>query len=99
MGRMRANLDRRDLPPDHRMALHLALGKVHDDLGDYAEAVRHFEAANRIDHVSRKLDSRAALARRIDRLIAGSPSGFLEHPSDFPTEDETPVLIAGLPRS
>lgn len=96
--RMRANLDRRDLLPDHRMALQLALGKVHDDLGEYAEAVPHFEAANRIDYVSRKLD-RAALARRIDQLIAGSPSGFLERRPDFALPDERPVLIVGMPRS
>ena len=80
------------------MALHLALGKVHDDLGDYAEAAPHFEAANRIDHVSRKLDC-VALARRIDRLIAASPPGFLERRSDFALPDETPILIVGMPRS
>lgn len=96
--RMRANLDRRDLLPDHRMALHFALGKVHDDLGDYAEAVLHFEAANRMEYVSRKVD-RAALVRRIDRLVAASPLGFLERRPDFALPDETPVLIVGMPRS
>jgi tetratricopeptide (TPR) repeat protein len=96
--RMRANLDRLDLLPDHRMALDFALGKVHDDLGEYAEAMRYFEAANRIDYVSRKLD-RAAQSRRIDRLIADSPPGFLGRRPDFETPDETPVLIVGMPRS
>jgi hypothetical protein len=95
---MRANLDRLDLLPDHRMALDFALGKVHDDLGEYAEAMRYFEAANRIDYVSRKLD-RAAQSRRIDRLIADSPPGFLGRRPDFETPDETPVLIVGMPRS
>lgn len=98
IARIRACLDRKNLPPDHRMALHFALGKALDDVGDYAEAARHFEIANRADQAAHKLD-RSSLARRIDRIIAGSPAGFLDRRPDFATHDETPVLIVGMPRS
>ncbi len=98
IARIQASVQRPDLLPDHRMALHLALGKVHDDLGEPAAAVPHFEAANRIDYASRKLD-RAAHARRFDQIIAASPPEFLDRRPDFALADETPLLIVGMPRS
>src|SRR4029077_10130813 len=32
----------------HHMTLHFAIGKALDDLGDYADAMKHFDAANDI---------------------------------------------------
>lgn len=81
--------------PPHGAALR-ACGKILDDLGDYAEAAAHLEAANRLDYTFRKLD-RVALVKR--RLIAASPTGFSGARPDFALPDETPVLIVGMPRS
>ena len=76
--RIAAGLLQPRLAPAQRKALHFALGKAHDDLGDYAKAMHHFEAANRIRSSAARLD-RVTLERQIDRLIAATPEGFLGH--------------------
>ncbi len=98
IARILASLQRPNRLPDHRMALHFALGKVHDDLGEYAVAIRHFDAANQIDVKGRRLD-RGGLAGRTDELIAASPPGFLISRPDFAQPGELPILIVGMPRS
>jgi tetratricopeptide (TPR) repeat protein len=96
--RMQASLNNPILPPDHRMALHFALGKVYDDVGDYALAMQQFDAANGIDCASRRLD-RGGLAQRVDQTIDSFPAGFLDRRPDFAVQSELPILIIGLPRS
>jgi tetratricopeptide (TPR) repeat protein len=77
---------------------HFAVGKIHDDLGDYADAMNHFDAANR---VRRRLGpfNREAIERRVERLIARFTSEFLAHRSTLGGDDRTPILIVGMPRS
>ena len=48
IGRMTAAAARPDLHATVRLKLHLALGKVTDDLGDLTTAMRRFHAAGRI---------------------------------------------------
>jgi tetratricopeptide (TPR) repeat protein len=60
--RIRACLERPNLTPAERKALHFALGKALGDIGDHAEAMRHFDAANRFRSADSVLD-RASLAR------------------------------------
>ncbi len=59
----------RMLSDPERVMIHFALGKAMDDLGDYAEAMRNFDAANRIRSPQLVFD-RQHLARQIDRAIA-----------------------------
>jgi tetratricopeptide (TPR) repeat protein len=96
IGRMNASLARPNLTPLQRSVVHFALGKAHDDIGDCATAIRHFDAANRIRSKYGSFDG-AALARRVDRLIAGTPPGFAS--PAIGVADPTPILIVGLPRS
>jgi tetratricopeptide (TPR) repeat protein len=96
--RIGAFLDKPNLSPAHRKALHFALGKAHDDIGDYGEAMRHFDAANHIRAAAARLD-RPTLARQTDRTIAATPRGYLELTSHLGIEDQTPILIVGMPRS
>jgi tetratricopeptide (TPR) repeat protein len=96
IGRMNASLARPNLTPLQRRVVHFALGKAHDDIGDYAAAIRHFDAANRIRAKYGGFDG-AALAQRVDRLIAGTPLGFAS--PAIGVADPTPILIVGLPRS
>ncbi|MGH8320254.1 MAG: tetratricopeptide repeat-containing sulfotransferase family protein [Steroidobacteraceae bacterium] len=96
--RVRADLERPNLPPAQARALHFALGKAHNDLGDYAEAMGHFEAANRIRAASAPFD-RAALMRTTERLIAATSPGFIERAPRLASSEETPLLIIGMPRS
>jgi tetratricopeptide (TPR) repeat protein len=81
--------------------LHYALGKSMEDLGAFEAAMSHFDAANAI--AFRLLGDRALdhkrLVASIDRTIAGfTPTLFARHRAHG-AEDETPVLIVGLPRS
>ena len=96
--RIRAGLERPGLTTQQRRALHFALGKAHDDIGEYAEAMRHFDAGNRIRAAIASLN-RPALARQTGWVIAHTPKGHFERRPDLGVADETPVLIVGMPRS
>src|SRR6266436_2677859 len=67
--RMTAALDTPGLELAQRLRLHLAIGKAADDLGDYALAMRHFDAADAVRRGSSIFDS-VAFALEVDRLIA-----------------------------
>jgi tetratricopeptide (TPR) repeat protein len=95
---MNAALARPSLTPRDRQALHFALGKANDDMGDYQVAMRNFEAANRLRALSGGLD-RDALARRIDKVIEATSRGYRNPQPDPGVEDATPILIVGMPRS
>jgi tetratricopeptide (TPR) repeat protein len=90
-----------DLGP--RLQVHFGLGKAFDDLGDYAEAMRQYDAANRLRATSERLD-RAALAARYDRIIADFTAEALagagrSPPTSAGPEDGLSVFIVGMPRS
>ncbi len=82
----------------HRMLLHFAAGKALDDLGDYAEAMNHFHAANAIRRTLCPFD-RSEVERRADQIIARFTRAFFSGHSTLGHADETPVLIVGMPRS
>jgi tetratricopeptide (TPR) repeat protein len=96
--RMNAGLQRPDLMPWERQALHFALGKCHDDLGDYPLAIRHFDAANAIRGSRARFD-REQWADHISGILGSTPPGFLERRDDLGVADATPILIVGMPRS
>jgi len=101
--RMRGVVERPGLDVFPRINVHFALGKAYDDLGDYAEAMRHCEEANRLRATSVRLD-RAALAAKYDSLIAGGAAEALERARQALARpagpgDELPVFIVGMPRS
>jgi tetratricopeptide (TPR) repeat protein len=94
--RMRAALERPGLEPEQTLRLHLALGKAADDLADYAEAMRHFDAAERVRRRWSPFDA-AAFTTQVDRLIAlFTPQVFAKGGGRV---DPAPVLIMGMPRS
>jgi tetratricopeptide (TPR) repeat protein len=98
VSRMLSRLGDRDLSELDRMPLHFALGKALDDLQDYDGAMRHFDAANRIRHRLCRFD-RNELERRIDRLIERFTGDFFAANRAIGSDDATPVLVLGMPRS
>jgi tetratricopeptide (TPR) repeat protein len=86
------------LGDEERMTLHFAAGKMYDDLGEYEAAMQHFDAANQIRGRRVRFDS-AALAVDIDRLVSRFTSEFFTADRPLGSDDETPLLIVGLPRS
>ena len=98
LARINAALGRPNLKPSDRQAIHFTLGKAHDDMGRYEAAIRHVDAANKIRAASGALN-REGLARRIDHIIATTPRGFAEGQPHPGVDDQTPILIVGMPRS
>jgi tetratricopeptide (TPR) repeat protein len=96
--RMEAALGTPGLEAAQRVRLHLALGKAADDLGDYALAMQHLDAADAVRRDSLSFDS-AAFAIEIDQLIARCTPEWIARAPELGSCDATPVLILGMPRS
>jgi tetratricopeptide (TPR) repeat protein len=97
IARMRAALAHPALEPAQRSRLHLALGKAADDVGDHAEAMRHFDEAEALRNSVVRFDL-AAFEARVDRMIAHFTAEFVAGAA-CGSDDATPILIVGLPRS
>src|SRR5581483_1596191 len=68
------------------------------DLGDYALAMQHFDAADSVRRAHTPFDS-ARFAAEIDRLIARCTSEWVSRSAALGTDNATPVFIVGMPRS
>jgi tetratricopeptide (TPR) repeat protein len=98
VSRMRAALASPDLEPAQKIRVHLALGKAADDLGDYQEAMRQFDAAESLRNARVRFDL-ARFERRVERLTASISHEVIAHTAATGSADATPILIVGLPRS
>jgi tetratricopeptide (TPR) repeat protein len=98
VARMEAALSVPDLEVEPRMRVHLALGKAADDLGDFALAMQHFDAADALCPSSASFDS-AAFDAEINRLIERCNPGLIARAPQLGSGDATPILIVGMPRS
>jgi Flp pilus assembly protein TadD len=96
--RMEAALATPGLEVTQRLRLHLAMGKAADDLGDYALAMKHIDAADAVRRASASFDS-AAFALETDRVIARCTRELISRAPQLGSCDATPVLIIGMPRS
>jgi tetratricopeptide (TPR) repeat protein len=95
---MQAALATPGLEAGQRLRLHLAIGKAAEDLGDYALAMQHFDAADAVRRGSASFDS-AAFSIEIERLIARCTPEWIARAPELGSRDATPVLIIGMPRS
>jgi tetratricopeptide (TPR) repeat protein len=96
--RMVAALATPGLEAAQRQRVHLAIGKAAEDLGDYALAMEHFDAADAVRRGCASFDG-AAFSTEIDRLIARCRPEWIARAPDLGNCDITPVLILGMPRS
>ena len=78
--------------------LNLALGKMHDDRGEWEVAFAHYERANRpfTEAATRQVDESLALMDRIRAVFDADWFGTRPVEADA---DSTPVFIVGMPRS
>src|SRR5689334_18170490 len=88
--RMEAALDTPRLDMAQRLRLHLAIGKAADDLGDYALAMHHFDAADSVRRGSGSFDS-VAFALETDRLIAACTPELIARATEVGNADATPL--------
>jgi tetratricopeptide (TPR) repeat protein len=96
--RMEAALAMPGLDAAQRLRVHLAIGKAADDLGDYALAMQHFDAADAERRGAVPFDS-AAFSIEVDRLIARCTPELMARAPELGSSNATPVLIIGMPRS
>lgn len=96
--RMRAALALPMLDPSQRSRVHLALGKAADDLGEYEEAMRQFDAAERLRSAAVRFDL-SALKARVDRTTRIFTPETISRLAAEGSDDPTPILIVGMPRS
>jgi tetratricopeptide (TPR) repeat protein len=96
--RMRSALQLPRLEPSQRARLHLALGKAAEDLGDHEEAMRQFDAAERVRNEVVRFDP-AAFEARVDRMIHLFTPPAIARAAKTSGSDPTPLLIVGMPRS
>ena len=96
--RMEAALATPGLDAAQRLRIHLAIGKAADDLGEYALAMQHFDAADGVRRGTASFDS-AAFSSETDRLIARCTPELIARAPELGSSDRTPVLILGMPRS
>ncbi len=96
--RMAAALANPGLNAEQRQRVHLAIGKAADDLGDYAEAMRQFDAADALRRDLAPFDA-AAFDAQVSRLIERCTPALMNEAQANAAGAPTPVLIVGLPRS
>jgi len=96
--RMEAALVTPGLEAVQRLRLHLAIGKAADDLGDYALAMQHFDAADSVRRGAATFDA-AAFSVETERIVARCSREWIARASEAGTPDATPVFIIGMPRS
>ncbi len=86
------------LPLDERAELHFALGKAHDDLGEWETAFRHLLAGNAARRALRPYDEAATMAR-FDAIEAAFTPDVLRAHAGEGHPSAKPVFIVGMPRS
>jgi tetratricopeptide (TPR) repeat protein len=97
-----AEMERRLVDPQIRVdaAMHLsfALGKAHEDRGDYPRAFELYSRGNRVRKHQERYDP--LHSRRMSaRIRAGFTSDFLLGLADVGYREIAPIFIVGLPRS
>lgn len=97
--RIQKRLEGGDLTERQGMMLHFAAGKAFDDLRDYGAAMGHFDAANRIRRKIVPFDS-SQFALGVDAIVARFTRDFFAENATLGVgDDETPILVVGMPRS
>lgn len=82
---------------DHdRTNLHLAAGKICNDLGRYGEAIDHFQARNKVAGYRFDIDD---FRRRVDTLVHSFTPSVISSKAGLGDPSEVPVFVVGMPRS
>src|SRR6202167_4897217 len=95
---MQAALATPGLEAGQCLRLHLAIGKAAEEIGNYALAMQHFDAADAVRRSTGSFDS-AAFSIEVDRLIARCTPEWIARGPELGRSHATPALIVGMPRS
>ncbi|MHA1544486.1 MAG: sulfotransferase family protein, partial [Alphaproteobacteria bacterium] len=95
---LRHSLDNPELGGEAKTCCHFALGKVHDDCGEYREAFRHYKEGNDLRNRSQPFNAKAYCANLKDIREVFSKTYFSGLGGRMPYS-KTPVFIVGMVRS
>ena len=91
-----------NLPPRELDFLHYGLGKARENLGEYEDAMRHFDEANRLAYqikFGQETFDRVSYAQDFDRLIETFSKAELDRARPLGDPSDTPIVIVGMMRS
>jgi tetratricopeptide (TPR) repeat protein len=95
---MRERLAAPSVGEAERIDLHFAMGKAFEDVGDFAAAFQHYEAANSIRRDRSPFDA-ASHAAFVDETIRTFTPDFFASRAGAGSLVHDPIFIVGLPRS
>jgi Flp pilus assembly protein TadD len=87
------------VPPLEEASLQFALGKYFDDVGEYAEAFKHYQRGNELHRQLAKPYDRAARTAFVDDLTRVYTQRRLARPPDGASDSRRPVFVTGMMRS
>ena len=95
---MESQLARTDLPDEDRLHLHFALGKAHEDAGQWAESFEHYRLANALRRSSLAYEADETTAH-LERSKALFTPAFFAARAGWGSQADDPIFVVGLPRS
>ncbi|MEN7538602.1 sulfotransferase [Aurantiacibacter flavus] len=98
MGAMEEQAARPDLAFMDRVHLAFALGKAHEDRGDYAESFAHYERGNALKRAQTRYDADTMSAELAKQRAVCTPDLFEKQAGGGHTAPD-PIFIVGLPRA
>jgi len=88
-----------ELQPLDEISVRFAIGKYHDDVGDFARAFASYQRANELSRAATGPYDREARSALVDDLIRVYSREALAHPHAEASDSRRPVLVTGMPRS
>ena len=98
IGQMQALLAREGLSAADRTTLHFGLGKAYLDIGDSAQAFRHYREGNRLKRATYAYDADGNDRWMAEIAEAFSPT-LMRAKADVGARSDTPIFVVGMPRS
>ena len=99
---MKTLAEKEDLPLQHRSQIHYAIGKASEDLANYEEAMRNFDAANQLAYQykfgDRQFDKRS-MVEAYDFLIQTFTKSSMARNSPASLDSKMPIFVVGMMRS
>ena len=99
LGKMQELISEADDPLSERfMSLHFALGKAHDDIGEYEKAFHHFKTGTTLKRAKLQYDEKETFSF-FDRIRQVFSSDFFAARPSEGNPSSAPLFIVGMPRS